>query len=190
MKSSQTEDNEEQEVDIEDLDESESFGIDESPNVSNQNCSNSPNLSRNSAQLNQSNFQVQFSRKSKYNFSLNESVLYQDVLQVNCNSVLGELHKKKFGSGGKGQCIKVLVSVEDEEEEEEEEDGADDETTGIPARVEDGGASTCEDEDEEEEEEELDDDTDTETNNDDDDDEEEEDEDKAKRDIKISIYLE
>ena len=30
-----------------------------------------------------------------------------EVIQVNCNSIIGELHKKKFGSGGKGNCIRV-----------------------------------------------------------------------------------
>jgi len=28
---------------------------------------------------------------------------------VNCNSFIGELYKSKFGSGGKGSCIRVLV---------------------------------------------------------------------------------
>ena len=30
-----------------------------------------------------------------------------DVLQVNCNSIVASLHKKKFGSGGKGRCINL-----------------------------------------------------------------------------------
>jgi hypothetical protein len=34
-----------------------------------------------------------------------------EVIQVNCNSIIGELHKKKFGSGGKGACIRVVVDV-------------------------------------------------------------------------------
>jgi hypothetical protein len=122
------EDNEEQEVDIEDLDEddddddeyeeevvverhnqSDSQNLNLDPN-SNSNT-NDNNRSVQSQHLTETNFQVQFSRKSKYNFSLNESVLYQDILQVNCNSVVAELHKKRFGSGGKGHCIKVLVSI-------------------------------------------------------------------------------
>ena len=34
-----------------------------------------------------------------------------DSIQVNCNSFIGELYKKKFGSGGKGTCIKVMVDT-------------------------------------------------------------------------------
>ena len=30
-----------------------------------------------------------------------------DILQVNCNSIVASLHKKKFGSGGKGRCINL-----------------------------------------------------------------------------------
>lgn len=30
-----------------------------------------------------------------------------EVIQVNCNSIVGHLHKKKFGSGSKGKCIVV-----------------------------------------------------------------------------------
>jgi len=30
-----------------------------------------------------------------------------EIIQVNCNSVLGHLHKTKFGSGSKGKCIVV-----------------------------------------------------------------------------------
>jgi len=32
-----------------------------------------------------------------------------DIIQVNCNSIIGELHKKKFGSGGKGSCIRLVT---------------------------------------------------------------------------------
>lgn len=31
----------------------------------------------------------------------------EDIIQVNCNFIIGELHKKKFGSGSKGKCINV-----------------------------------------------------------------------------------
>lgn len=41
-----------------------------------------------------------------------------DSIQVNCNSFIGELYKKKFGSGGKGTCIKVMVDTIDPETNE------------------------------------------------------------------------
>lgn len=40
---------------------------------------------------------------------LNDPALLGEVIQVNCNGVVAELHKKKFGSGGKGHCIRVEV---------------------------------------------------------------------------------
>jgi hypothetical protein len=43
---------------------------------------------------------------------LNESMSEQnneDILQVNCNSIIGELFKSKLGSGNKGSCIRVLI---------------------------------------------------------------------------------
>ena len=39
--------------------------------------------------------------------SWNSYLLNEDILQVNCNSIVGDLHKKKFGSGSKGKCIYV-----------------------------------------------------------------------------------
>ena len=42
-------------------------------------------------------------------FNFDQKILYEDVIQVNCNSIVAELYKKKFGSGGKGRCIRVLV---------------------------------------------------------------------------------
>jgi hypothetical protein len=52
---------------------------------------------------------------SQRNTSLNMSISNNqniedddsDVLQVNCNSIVASLHKKKFGSGGKGRCINI-----------------------------------------------------------------------------------
>lgn len=41
--------------------------------------------------------------------NLDEKMFYEDIIQVNCNSILAELHKNKFGSGGKGRCVRVLV---------------------------------------------------------------------------------
>ncbi|RNA43287.1 deformed epidermal autoregulatory factor 1 isoform X2 [Brachionus plicatilis] len=46
-------------------------------------------------------------------FNFDQKILYDDVIQVNCNSVVAELHKKKFGSGGKGRCIRVSAEGAD-----------------------------------------------------------------------------
>lgn len=46
-------------------------------------------------------------------FNFDEKILYEDVIQVNCNSYVAELHKNKFGSGGKGRCIKVVIETSD-----------------------------------------------------------------------------
>jgi hypothetical protein len=48
-------------------------------------------------------------RRIRNNAALVERSLREDVIQVNCNSVLGQLHKNKFGSGGKGHCIRVII---------------------------------------------------------------------------------
>lgn len=52
-------------------------------------------------------------------FNFDQKILYDDVIQVNCNSIVAELHKKKFGSGGKGRCIKVLIDSVDGGEKSE-----------------------------------------------------------------------
>lgn len=40
--------------------------------------------------------------------------LSSDVIQVNCNKIVGDLHKKKLGSGNKGRCIRVLMDNKEE----------------------------------------------------------------------------
>ena len=52
-----------------------------------------------------------------------ETLLLQDVIQVNCNAILADLYKKKFGSGSKGSCIRVsgeYLPADDHDEEQEE----------------------------------------------------------------------
>lgn len=50
----------------------------------------------------------QISRSSQsLNIQPKEDTGTDDVIQVNCNSIVGLLHKKKFGSGSKGKCILV-----------------------------------------------------------------------------------
>jgi hypothetical protein len=134
VKISNSEDAEEQEVDIEDLgeddktcntennqnEESADDDQDEEENdddeeeegeygENNSDISNDQHSRDSSGKNIEASFPVTFSRKSKFNFNLNESMLYQDVLQVSCNFFVAELHKKKFGSGGKGHCIKYVT---------------------------------------------------------------------------------
>lgn len=52
------------------------------------------------------------------NYSNYEMYRNSEIIQVNCNSFIGELHKSKFGSGGKGNCIKVMVDSKDDETNE------------------------------------------------------------------------
>ncbi len=47
----------------------------------------------------------QKSSHHKHKYNLWDDQLYADVIPINCNSIVAELHKKKFGSGGKGKCI-------------------------------------------------------------------------------------
>jgi hypothetical protein len=109
------EDEEEDSEDDEDDNENED---DDDDDDEDDRLSNDRSQSRDSSNVNSSNadaeYPVTFSRKSKYNFDLNDNILYQDVLQVNCNSIVAELHKKKFGSGGKGHCVRCQVSADDE----------------------------------------------------------------------------
>ncbi|CAF0857219.1 unnamed protein product [Brachionus calyciflorus] len=51
-------------------------------------------------------------------FNFDKKILYEDIIQVNCNSIVAELHKKRFGSGGKGRCIRVMVDSNDGEKVE------------------------------------------------------------------------
>ena len=46
-------------------------------------------------------------------FNFDQKIFYEDIIQVNCNSYVAELHKKKFGSGGKGRCIRVAAETSD-----------------------------------------------------------------------------
>ena len=50
-----------------------------------------------------------------------ESLLLQDVIQVNCNAVLADLYKKKFGSGSKGSCIRVASEYLPDQEADDDE---------------------------------------------------------------------
>ena len=64
--------------------------------------SNQRNLNTSSISMNNNN--------NNNNNSSNNGTLGDDdngVLQVNCNSIVATLHKKKFGSGGKGKCINL-----------------------------------------------------------------------------------
>jgi hypothetical protein len=44
--------------------------------------------------------------KPKKRYNVWDEQLYADVIPINCNSIIAELHKEKFGSGGKGKCIR------------------------------------------------------------------------------------
>ena len=44
-----------------------------------------------------------------------ESLRQIDPIQVSCNNVIGQLFKNKFGSGGKGKCIRVLTDANNQE---------------------------------------------------------------------------
>lgn len=57
----------------------------------------------------QPNEESTFGRPNKgksYRYDWNESTM-KDVLTVRCKQVTGFLHKEKFGSGGRGKCIRV-----------------------------------------------------------------------------------
>jgi hypothetical protein len=53
----------------------------------------------------------------------NESKLVTppEYIQVSCASIIGYLYTKKFGSGGKGRCIKVIETTNDNNEQNQTE---------------------------------------------------------------------
>lgn len=72
----------------------------------NQSFANNQSLNQN-ANVNDSLYASQASFNNTHgNFQMYEQ---NESIQVNCNSFIGELFKKKFGSGGKGSCIRVIV---------------------------------------------------------------------------------
>merc|ERR1719193_2087234 len=47
-----------------------------------------------------------FTQPRKYNYNWDANV-HKDILQVKCKDTVGYFHKSKFGSGGRGNCMKV-----------------------------------------------------------------------------------
>ncbi|KAK3098021.1 hypothetical protein FSP39_015390 [Pinctada imbricata] len=47
------------------------------------------------------------SRSKGFRYTWDSSVHHSNILPVRCKSTNGELHKSKFGSGGRGRCIKA-----------------------------------------------------------------------------------
>lgn len=53
-------------------------------------------------------------KKSKINLEMYEKA---ESIQINCNGHIGELFKSKFGSGGKGTCIRVIKNTNTKNDE-------------------------------------------------------------------------